>query len=540
MPRPGFNGPLVATWLLAGAPLLFLALGLLVPVTALFNHVLPDGIGLNHTLQDSGSANAWADIWQDDYLRWRVLWTLLQATVTCVMSLLLGLPLAWLLARLAWPGRTLLLKWVMLPFVVPSTVAALGILALWGHQGWLNWAIPWPAPGQGRGSAPWLLLYGNLFFNLSVVIKAGVEGLQAVSASQVAAARSLGASQWRAFWRVEWPALLPRLSGALCLVFIYSFGGFGLALILGGQRYATLEVEIYTLVAHELDLAGAGRLATISFALLSLGVALQSWLGLHLRAPSRQDAITARPPKGTLEFGAVAIGWTLIMLVCIAPIIAVIAKAFVAGPTAAALLDQPETWLALGNTLGFSGAALAIATGLGVSFAFAAFHFKWLRPMLLLPLVVSPITIGFGYLVAYPGLTANRVLLVAAYALMAMPMVSQSVLAGLDALPRPLAQAARSLGASRWRTFTRVTLPLLIPSLRRGMAFALATCLGEFAVTLFLSRPEWATLGTLIYQHLGRPGQANLDAAMLLSALLLALTLVLFGLINGRSSSNLR
>ena len=89
--------------------------------------------------------------------------------------------------------------------------------------------------------------------------------------------------------------------------------------------------------------------------------------------------------------------------------------------------------------------------------------------------------------------------------------------AGLDSLPVHLGQAARTLGASRWRCFWRVTLPLLRPALRRGMAFAAATALGEFAVTLFLSRPEWATLTTLIYQRLGRPGAANLDAAMVLA-----------------------
>jgi thiamine transport system permease protein len=73
--------------------------------------------------------------------------------------------------------------------------------------------------------------------------------------------------------------------------------------------------------------------------------------------------------------------------------------------------------------------------------------------------------------------------------------------AALDSLPVHLAQAARTLGASPWRVFWRVTLPLVRPALRRGMAFAAATALGEFAVTLFLSRPEWATLTTLIYER---------------------------------------
>jgi thiamine transport system permease protein len=76
-----------------------------------------------------------------------------------------------------------------------------------------------------------------------------------------------------------------------------------------------------------------------------------------------------------------------------------------------------------------------------------------------------------------------------------------------------------------------VTLPLLRPALRRGMAFAAASAVGEFAVTLFLSRPEWATLTTLIYERLGRPGAANRDAALVLACLLMALALLVFVLI---------
>ena len=63
------------------------------------------------------------------------------------------------------------------------------------------------------------------------------------------------------------------------------------------------------------------------------------------------------------------------------------------------------------------------------------------------------------------------------------------------------------------------------------MAFAAATALGEFAVTLFLSRPEWATLTTLIYQRLGRPGATNRDSAMVLASLLMLLALLVFLLI---------
>jgi thiamine transport system permease protein len=124
--------------------------------------------------------------------------------------------------------------------------------------------------------------------------------------------------------------------------------------------------------------------------------------------------------------------------------------------------------------------------------------------------------------------------LLMAYALLAFPFVAQAMGNALDALPPPYSQAAASLGASPWRVWWRISWPLALPALRRGMAFAAATMLGEFAVSLLLSRPEWLTLSTLIYQRLGRPGSANLDAAWLLSTLLMLLALLVFALIEGR------
>jgi thiamine transport system permease protein len=164
----------------------------------------------------------------------------------------------------------------------------------------------------------------------------------------------------------------------------------------------------------------------------------------------------------------------------------------------------------------------------------------WLRASAFLPFVVSPVTVAFGLLLLYPQWTASLPLLVAAYALLAYPFVAKSISSALDSLPANLGQAARTLGATPWRTFWRVTLPLIAPALRRGMAFAAATSLGEFAVTLFLSRPEWTTLTTLIYQRLSRPGAANLDAALILACLLMTLALLAFLLIDPRQPNTVK
>jgi thiamine transport system permease protein len=385
--------------------------------------------------------------------------------------------------------------------------------------------------GINLQDTPWLLLYGNLFFNLCLVVRAGVDALDQVSARQVAAARSLGATPWRAFWRVEWPSIAPWLMASLCLVFLYCFAGFGLALVLGGQRFATVEVEIYTLVAHELQLGQASVLALWSLLLTGAVALAYAALEKHLAAPARGEPIARQRPRGSVQRLALVVALVVLFAFCALPIIAVVLRALYALSTGAAGVFDAEMGAALWNTLRFSAMALVLATVLGVMHALAVQTSVLWRAAAFLPFVISPVTVAFGLLLLYPFWTASLSLLLVAYAVLAYPFVAKSMAAGLDSLPVHLKQAARSLGASPWRCFWRVSLPLLQPALRRGMAFAAATALGEFAVTLFLSRPEWATLTTLIYQRLGRPGQVNLDAALVLACVLMALALVAFLLI---------
>jgi len=508
-------------------PLLILLLFLVAPLTRL----VLEGWGWMGDLAQSTPLAPWA-IWQDDYLRWRVVWSLAQASITCFAALALGLPIAWVLARFEFAGRSLVLRLLMLPFVVPTLVAALGVLALWGPSGVLGVAF-----GIDLQDTPWLLLYGNLFFNLCLVVRAGADALAQVSARQVAAARTLGATSWRAFWRIEWPAIAPWLMSSLCLVFLYCFAGFGLALILGGQRYATIEVEIYTLVAHELQLGQASALALWMLMLTGSVAVVYAVLEKRLAAPMRTEPIERQRPRGAGQWLTLAAALAALLFFCAAPILAIAWRAIGAGVEAWSQVFDPETLGALWNTLRFSAVALVLATLLGVLHAMAAHASVIWRAAAFLPFVVSPVTVAFGLLLLYPSMTASLSLLLVAYAVLAYPFVAKALSAGLDGLPAHLHQAARTLGASPWRAFWRVTLPMLRPSLRRGMAFAAATALGEFAVTLFLSRPEWSTLTTLVYQRLGRPGAANLDVAMVLACVLMALALLAFMMIEWPSSS---
>ena len=493
-------------------PLLFLGFALLAPALRL----VLEG-------QTSFTPTTFTALWQDHYLRWRLLWSVLQAGATCLLVLVIGLPVAWVLARFEFAGRALVLRLLMLPFVVPTLVAALGVLTLFGPRGL---SMAWL--GVDLQDTPWLLLYGNVFFNLCLLVRAGIDGLTQVSASQLAAARTLGATPWRTFWRIEWPTARPWLASALCLVFLYCFSGFGLALVLGGQHYATLEVEIYTLVAYELKLADASVLAVVTMLVTGTAALLYTRYERGLATPAKNDRVALHRPAGALQWAMVATAMAALLVSCAAPVLAIAARVLLAGPAAWSVLVDESTLQALWNTLRFSVAAVALATVLGLTHALAAQRSALLRAAAYLPFVVSPVMVAFGLLLLYPKWAATQTLLISAYALLAYPFVAKSISAALDSLPPHLLQAAATLGASPWRCFWRVTLPFVRPALRRGMAFAAASALGEFAVSLFLSRPEWTTLTTLIYQRLGRPGAANLDEALVLACLLMLLALLAF------------
>ena len=480
---------------------------------------------LGAILRYGGAESDWT-VLADDYYQWRILWTVLQAALTCGVTACLGVPLAWVLARFEFRGRRLLLRLLMLPFVMPTLVAGMGVLALFGPKGLLPW---------DGSDTPWLLLYGNVFFNLPLVVRAVYQGLASVPANRIRAARTLGAGGWRVWWQIEWPVQLPWLAGGLCLVFLYCFSGFGLALVLGGAQYATVEVEIYQLIAHELDVASASVLVWVSVGCSALAALAYAVISRRAVMPQHRQPLPLLRPQGWRQRTAVVLTVLVLLLCCAAPLLAIVWQAAQAGASWQ-VLGLPETHAAVWNTTRFTAAALCLTVLLGVAHAAVARRWMLWRTATFLPFMVSPVCVAFGLLLLYPQWTASIWLLVATYALLAYPFVAKDVLAAWDTLPERYAQAARVLGARPSRVAWRVTGPLLLPALRRGLTFAAASCVGEFAATLFLSRPEWQTLTTLIYRYLGRAGAANHDGAMVLSCVLMLVAMAVFmGLDSGDS-----
>src|SRR3954470_16705788 len=168
----------------------------------------------------------------------RVLWfTLGQAVLSTVLTLLFALPGAYVFARFQFKGKSVLRAAITVPFVLPTIVVASAFLGLVGPRGILGGAL------QLDGSI-WAILLAHAFFNYAVVVRT-VGGLWShLDPSLEDAARTLGASRWRSLREITWPLLRPAIASATAIVFLFTFTSFGVVLVLGGQRYATLEVAI--------------------------------------------------------------------------------------------------------------------------------------------------------------------------------------------------------------------------------------------------------------------------------------------------------
>jgi len=466
----------------------------------------------------------------DPYYLGRIGFTAWQALLSTALTVLVGLPSAVLLARYRFTGRRALTAAFTVPFVMPTVVAGMGFLALVGPNGVL---------GVDLRSTLAVVLAAHVFYNFAVVARLVGGYLENLGPRLEQAAATLGAGPWRTLVRVTLPLAMPATLAAATLTFIFCFTSFGVILILApAAPFATLEVEIYRLTARLLQLDAAATLAVAQLVIVGvLGWAytrLQARLAVSL---DQRGAAARKPGPGGRVL--LIINLLLIGTLVLAPLLALVWRAF-EGPSGATLanftaaLDAPATIgftslaLALRNSLTFAVISGAVAVLLGLLFAYAVARGGWkaLDQLSLLPLATSPITLAFGYLITYPVLVTTVWGIPLAHALIAFPFVTRTLLPALRSQPASLAGAAATLGAGPLRTLLRVELPLLAPSLAVATAFAFAISLGEFGATLLLSRPEYATLSTAIFDRLGRPGASNYGAALALAVVLMALTAV--------------
>lgn len=549
------GGSVRLRWLIFAVPLGFLGFFFLYPLGALLPGTLGGGLGA---------------LLADPYYLGVVWFSAWQAALSTLLTLALGLPAAYVFARYRFPAKGLLRALATVPFVLPTTVVAAAFSALLGPRGlvneWLQAALGLERPPlQALGTLGAVLL-GHVFFNYSVVLRIVGAYWATLDPRLAQAAATLGARPSQTLLRVTLPLLLPAIGAAALLVFIYCFGSFGVVLLLGGPRFATVEVEIYRQTAQLLRLDVAAALSLLQVA-VTLAMTL-AYTRLQARAAApldrRPDAAEVRPPSWGAR-AALALNLLGLLLLMGAPLFALALRSVTElGPGGGLTLSYYEMLgqnrrgsyffvtpaRALLNSLGFAALATLLAVALGLPAAYlmeraesqktknhgrrfsvlGSWLARALDALFTLPLGVSAVTLGLAYIVALGplGLLREPWMIPVAHALLAFPFVVRTLAPALRSLDPRLREAARVLGARPWQVLRDIDLPLLAPALLVGAVFSFTVSLGDYGAALLLSRPDFPTVPVVIGRLLGQPGAANYGQALALSTILMGVAMAGF------------
>ena len=479
-----------------------------------------------------------------------VLWfTVWSAALATVVTVLLGLPLTFALYRLRLPGRRFLRAFVVMPFVLPTVVVGVAFRTLLAPSGLLG--------ALRLDGTPTAIVAAMVFFNLAVVVRTVGGMWENLDPRREQAAAALGASPWQVLRTVTLPALAPALVAAASVVFLFCATAFGIVLTLGGLHYSTVETEIYLLTTQFLDLQAAAALS-----ILQLLVVTFLLYAAHATRARREHAVdraaarsVVRPPRrGDLPvLVATAVALTLVA----APLLTMVTGSLrvdgdwglghyralgSTGGSNALLVPVTE---ALANSWRVAVDATLLAMLLGCLVAVVVSRtgrsrterrgLAVLDSVFMLPLGVSAVTLGFGFLVTLDrpplDLRSSPVLVPIAQAMVALPLVVRTLAPVLRSIDPRQRQVAASLGASPLRVLATVDLPTVWRPLLAATGFAFAVSLGEFGATSFLARPDRPTLPVVIYQLISRPGAENYGMALAASVVLGVVTVLVMAVV---------
>ncbi len=485
-------------------------------------------------------------LWREPYFG-RALWfTTWQATASTALTLALGLPAAFVFARYSFPGKTLLRALTTIPFVMPAMVVAAAFTALLGPRGLVNTQLmTWlglDRPPVRLQQTIWLILLAHTFYNTTVIVRIVGSFWSNLDPRLSEAARVLGGGRLRVFWEITLPLLLPAIAAAALLVFLFCFTSFGVILVLGGPRFATLEVEIYRQAVTLFRLPEAAAISLAQMAFTFIVMAIYTRVQAHAALPLnlRPAASTAVLPNTVSRIALVAATALGLLIFLVAPLAALAARSLAPenpwryytelfiNRTGSIFFVPPG--LAIRNSLMFAalttGMALLLGTLTAAMLARARGWFgRLLDPVVLLPLGTSAVTLGFGYLLALGqpplNLRAAPVLVPIAHTLVAFPFVVRTLLPVLRGINPDWRAAAAVLGADPWQVWREVELPIIGRALIVSAVFAFTVSMGEFGATLLVARPEYPTMPLVIFRLLGQPGALNYGQALAMSTLLM-------------------
>ena len=440
---------------------------------------------------------AWQAGWSEAlHLLWRpyvfglmrnTLLLMIGVTLTCA---LVGLSLAWLLERSNLAGRRLWGVILCLPFAVPAFVSSFTWVSL-------------SASFEGLGGAILVMSlskYPLIFLPVAATLRNLDPALEE-------SARTLGQNRWGVFFKITLPLLWPSLLAGSVLIALHMLVEFGALSIIGLQTFTTAIYQQF-----ELEFSNANA-AMLSAVLLVMCLSLL-WLELKVRGKGRHIRIGQGAARHAEQ---VNLGkWSLPgQLYCLALAVigsgiplGMLAYWLIKGSSAAFPLAEIGEALFSSLSLALGGAALCLVLAVPVGLLVVRYKGPlaiWAErlPYLLhaLPGLVIALALVYFALHYVPALYQTSALLLIAYALLFLPLAQAPIRTALNKAAPQLEEAARTLGATSFTAFCRVTLPIIFPALGAAFALVFLDAMKELTATLLLSPTGLNTLATQVWSH---------------------------------------
>ena len=449
--------------------------------------------------------------------------TLYQATLSTVLSIVLGLPVALALSRRQdFPGRIWIIRLMAVPMGLPVIVGAFGIITIWGRQGVLNTALVFAGAEQpfsiyGLSG----ILVAHVFFNLPLAVRLMLAGLERIPGEYWRMAASLGMGPVSVFRFIEWPAVSRLVPGIAGLVFMLCATSFTLVLLLGGGPAATtLEVAIYQALRFDFDPQRAIALSVLQIAITAVLLGLLAFLP----SPEAEIASLGRPVR---RFDGKRVGARLWDGAAIIFAVLLVGLPLVAITVSGLGADLPRL-LSAPIFLGAAATSLAIAAFSATLVVLCCFAIIGARqavgsrrhaaqPLRLLSatlgagsslvLLVPPVVLGSGWFLLlrpFGDVSFYAPILVALInMLMALPLAMRVLEPAFTSHFLRTSRLSASLGLQGLTRLRFADLPVLRRPLLMAFSFAMALSLGDLGAVALFGSENFVTLPWLVYSNMG-------------------------------------
>ena len=475
--------------------------------------------------------------------------------VSTLISATLGLVIAYITRQYRIAGSKALNICIVVSYLSPPFIGAYAWIQLLGRNGlftkWIN-AIFGTSFGGIYGFAGIVLVFSLQSFPLVYMYVCGA--LQNLDNSLNEAAESLGANNFQRVTGIILPLVLPTVLASSLLVFMRVFSDFGTPMLIG-EGYRTFPVVLYNQFMGEVtnDSYFAAALCVIIMAIKLIFFFLQRWIShRHSYSMSALKPMLPRPQR-TLPKILCHVFVYFVVLMAMLPQLTVIVTSFLKESTPGIFTNQfslvkYETFfsknkLVIPNTYLYGLCAIALVIVLGVLIAYLAVRRKSIitttvDTLTMLPYIIPGSVLGICFLYAFAkpplALTGTAAIIIIALTVRRMPYTIRSSTAIISQISPSIEEAAVSLGASELRSFTEVTLPMMMPGVISGAIMSWVTVISELSSSIMLYRGSTQTLTVSVYTEVIRDCFGNAAAYSTVLTVTSVLSLLLFFKLTGR------